>query len=151
MNDIKWNGYLWADKKASQSSVESFERAHSINYPQDYKSVVKLHQGQVPVPSEIKVRDGITAETCLMHFEKEDIKNRSYSVEWNFNNLVEDVGGGVIPFAEALGGSVFAFDFRKSKENPTIIFINSDFEGEDAIIPVVNNFTEFMSRLYEPE
>jgi len=152
MTEIKWNKYLWESKTAAIEQVNALEKELNVIFPDDYKNVAIKHQGMVPAPNTIDVGKGTTAITCLMHFDKNgNQKFQSYGMEWNYNNLVEDVGPLIIPFAAALGANVFAFDYKDKINIPKVVFINADLEGDEAIIPVADNFTEFLSMLYEPE
>jgi len=147
--NLKWEKYLSdVDNIASDEGIKKFETEHQIVFPPEYIDLVKAHQGEVPGNFVVNVGKGITPAGVLFHFDKSGA-HTGYSIEKVLHNIQDEFPENVIPFQSAGGGCHFAFNYRENSSTPSIIFIDSDYEGDEAIIPIADNFTEFLYLLYE--
>ena len=55
----------------------------------------------------------------------------------------------IYPFAATGAGDSICFDYRRSPDAPSVVFYFAEAEGEEAIYPVANSFTEFLSILHD--
>ena len=143
---IKWNSYLWEKPvTAEKENIEEIENLYGITFPNNYLEVLRENQGRIPDPNTIKIGKATVGAGVLYHFNNEEFE--AYSVKRKTQNYKDEIPNKIIPFMGTGGGSDFGFDFRESSNNPKVVFIISDFEGEEAIRQVANTFTEFLSRL----
>lgn len=144
---VNWKSYLWNKTvTASDEAIKNIEAKFNIKFPKDYLEIVKENQGKVPKPNIIKIGNITTGVNELFHFEK----NESYegsAVLFNIEILTGFAPDKIIPIMGTGGGNSFGFDFRKEPKNPSVVYIVSDLEGEEAIKPVADNFTNFLSLL----
>lgn len=148
--NIIWENYVWDEEhKATPEQVKAIEYKLNIVFPNDYLDVAMKEHGKTPEPCGLPISKGSSVVTTLLHFEDDptDKDNYNYSIIRQHNLLSEDQNPLLIPFAKASGASMFCFDFRNSKKSPSIIFNDSDSEGDEAIISVAKDFTEFISML----
>jgi hypothetical protein len=150
MSRISWKKHLWQeDHIVPDEMINAVENKLGVKFPDDYIMVVKTNQGKTPwQPSSVKVRNGIDVVSTLLHFENysKEPKYDIYSVIKQHELLSEEQSSKLIPFQKSDGSSVFCFDYRTTEINPPIVFVNSDIEGEEAIIPVANSFTDFLEK-----
>jgi hypothetical protein len=145
--EIEWKNYLWDDNHtADNASVESLEADLYIKFPKDYLEVATIHQGKVPNPNQIKVEERITSVGVLFLITP-DNDYKGSTIKSNIMFIEDDVPQGIVPIVGSGGGSVFAFDFRRSSDTPSIVFVDSDKEGDDAITFLSDSFSGFLSML----
>jgi len=150
--DVTWEDYVWSEgHKATPEQVKAIESKLNISFPNDYLDVAMQEHGKTPEPCGIPISKGSSVVITLLHFEDDptDKENYNYSIIRQHNLLTENQNPLLVPFAKAGGASLFCFDYRNSKKSASIIFNDSDSEGEEAIIPIANNFTEFLTMLEE--
>ncbi len=149
---MKWKHYVKpATGPASQDDIERVESVLGVKLPDGFVRVARQHQGQTP-ELEIIESDELNPVPFgpLLHFlanpTKEQavygmLQRREKWIGW-YPNL--------IPIASSGGGaSVFAYDYRRDRENPPVVFINSDVppDDEDAVLFVANSFDELIGNL----
>ncbi|ARU54231.1 SMI1/KNR4 family protein [Oleiphilus messinensis] len=145
--EIVWNNYLWdGNHTVDVNSVELLESHLGIKFPKDYLDVVMIHQGKVPNPNQIKVGGRITSVGVLFLITH-DNEYKGSTIKSNVMYVEDDLPQGIVPIVGSGGGSVFAFDFRKSSDTPSIVFVDSDKEGDDAITFLSDSFSGFLSLL----
>jgi cell wall assembly regulator SMI1 len=154
---IKWNSYLWQESRpAILRDIEHIETALGIHFPDDYRKVVMLHQGEIPQQNLFNFVENnektILVMSVLFHFleDKSESGFYSYNVLENYHNRRHLLPPLVIPFSEDPGGNQIAFDFRKTPDAPTIVFVDHEEVGETNWVScIASNFTEFLSMLHE--
>ena len=150
VNDaIKWEAYSKAgNPEVDDATIEYIEQRICHKLPVDYLKIAKTENGKRPIPGDIDVGKRSTVFTCLLTLRKDDDPSNN-SLLASFKNN-DDRGDDIVPFALAGGGSRFCFDYRQNKDNPIVVFDNSDFEIEDsrAIVYVANSFTALLEKLY---
>jgi hypothetical protein len=147
MMEVDWKNYLWDEnKEVDIGSVESLETDLHIKFPKDYLEIAMIHQGKVPNPNQIKIGERITSVGVLFLITPDD-EYRGSTIKANTVFLEDDIPKGIIPIVSSGGGSVFALDFRKSNDTPSIVFVNSDKECDEAISFLSDSFGSFLSLL----
>ena len=148
MEEFNWIKYVWDEKKPLlDKNIKNLEERLGVTFPNDYLNIVKEHQGQsLNENIVVRVRNGLGVVGYLLHFLDED--KYSYSIMQEHEYIEEEFPEKIIPFQSAGGANIFAFDYRIKKDDPSVVFINSDIEGEEAIIPVADNFTDFMNQWF---
>ncbi|MDB9317606.1 SMI1/KNR4 family protein [Nodularia spumigena] len=154
---IQWQSYLWEQSRpATLSDIERIETALRIHFPNDYRDVVMQHQGEIPQQNLFDFIENndqtILVMGVLFHFleDKSESGFYTYNILENYKNRRHLLPPQVIPFSEDPGGNCIAFDFRKTPDAPTIVFVDHEAVGEaNWISYIAANFTEFLSLLYE--
>lgn len=127
--EITWSYYIYnEDHKASENDIINIENKIGIIFPKDYLDIVKNYQGMTINNVSIKFNGQTEGIGALFTFDDfKDNKKYSYSLINCYNNSVKsDIPKEIIPFTDAGGSnSTFCFDYRESKTNPKIIFIDS--------------------------
>jgi hypothetical protein len=122
--------------------------------PDRYWEIAKEHQGEIPIPDSIVLKTGVM-ESCgvFLHvFDPDRLTDPAAAVAASYA-LVSSLRGmkryyprGIVPFSDDTGGNKMAFDFRTPGES-SIVFVNHNVGGEDALTFVAPNFTAFLERL----
>ncbi|MFF5995630.1 SMI1/KNR4 family protein [Lysinibacillus sp. KU-BSD001] len=124
------------------------EEKLNITLPQSYINLLKEQNGGYihynAFPSNVPtswVDDHVQVEYILGIGEEEGILQSEYFIqEWDLpKNIVLFSGD---------GHSWLAFDYRYTKQEPPIIYIDVDYEQ---VIELAQNFTTFLNRLYIAE
>ena len=150
---IEWEEYLAEDQPfplPTDADVAALERYLGRVLPDDYKDVLKAHQGQTPEPGGIPIGKGGSVFGCLFHAFLSG-SDMSYSVAANTKRMEKWGFKNYVAFTDDTGNSHFCFDYNASPTNPPIVFIDGDFEVTDprSIIPIANSFTELLNMLEE--
>lgn len=148
---------MWEENRpATLSDVERVETALGINFPDDYRTIVMLHQGEIPQQNLFDLIENnektILVMGVLFHFleDKSESGFYSYNILETYLTRQHLLPPQVIPFSEDPGGNYIAFDFSKTPDIPTIVFVDHEAVGEENWVSyVAANFTEFLSLLYE--
>lgn len=95
-----------------------------------------------PKPASFKLPDGSGEGIAyLLHFEDDLFSNIAARIFPLRDVLLK----GVIPFAEALGGNVLCFNYRKDPGGPTVEFWSVD----TGPVPMTSSFTDLLTKLHE--
>jgi hypothetical protein len=144
---------------AKQEEIERVEAAWHIRFPADFLEIARPYHGGHPAPdSPYLVRHIIdlsggddTVLNNLLTFERED----RYYIVRTWGAIFDYLPARVFPFAEDSGGSYFAFDYRDTPAEPTILFLDHECLTDDGYftqVPLTTTFTEFVALLrYDPE
>ena len=131
LHNIQW-------KRGSQISDETIteaELAYGIKLPQDVKEVFKFNNNARPFPSTFDSTKSKGHEVKkLLSFKKEDPEN-IYSVK----RLLSTVDKSLFPLAVDSAGNLICI-----KNNKIVFWLHET----NKIIPLANNFTDFLSKLY---
>lgn len=139
--------FEWIDmgiEKISIEDIEKIEKQYYIVLPEQYKKLMLKYNGYALEPCKIVVYDKIEGINTFLN-----INNDEYGVIATHKIIEDRIGKEIIPFAEEGGGCYFCFDYRECKENPPIVFFDSDVSKCRCIINVSNSFEEFMNSLIE--
>jgi cell wall assembly regulator SMI1 len=148
---VQWKPRIWKQPfLATPQDVESLERAWGVKLPEDYKQVAMSHQGMTPYPHVLDIGTGNTVISELLTLSKsEDEDLQLYSMSETYELIKAHVPQGIYPFAATGAGDFICFDYRHSPNAPAVVFYFAEAEGEEAIYPVADNFTEFLSKLHD--
>ena len=149
---INWQYHTWLNERlASEEQVSYVEDQLSFKFPPLFRDILKKHQGKTPDKYCILINNGYEEVfSNLLHVD--ETKNHGNLLQ--ISKIVWDTAGipkEIIPFGNVGDGSYFCFDYRYNKENPKVVFLASEEEGEEAIYPVADDFIAFMGMLYIPE
>src|SRR5205814_2145735 len=137
---------------ASSTAIQQVETALQVRFPEDYREVVRQHQGEAPRQSLFDFLEHGQETTSVMgalfHFLDEASASGfySYNLLQNYNNRRHLLPEGVIPFSEDSGGNSIAFDFRHSPDAPSVVFVNHEAtEAEEQVLPIAPDFRAFLN------
>lgn len=126
------------------------EKAMGVKFPKDYVECAKTnHQGH-PSPDKFdcEKRKGL-------------VFNYLYSLKEGDSDYIVDVyksyqdgrmEKGLVPFADDPGGDEICFDYRKDKNNPSVVYWDHEIAFDDpegAISYVCDSFSDLIEKLYE--
>lgn len=130
----------------NEQIISKVEKSLGTELPSDYKQCIIKYNGGSPDPSVFNFKDGGTGQFgYLLSFTGDP------NIEKVFGLISEDLPEGVIPFATDFAGNKLCFDYRETKQSPSIVFYDHEEEGEDAIELICNTFTELLERLHDDE
>jgi cell wall assembly regulator SMI1 len=146
---VTWERYVWdAPRPATLDEIEAQEQEWGITFPDDYKRVVMEHQGKTPIPYVIDI--GRTNNViCELMTVSVDEQRRSYAMRHVYPLIKNLVPAGIYPFAGTGTGDYMCFDYRASATAPKVVSYFTDFLGEEALYPVADSFTDFLSKLHD--
>ena len=144
---ITWNHYLWdEDHPADPASIRYLENELDIVFPREYVDVVISNQGKVPSPNTLSLNGRTTGIGVLFLIDGAEPYMGS-TIRSNLEYIEDDVPEKIVPILGTGGASVVAFDYRFNDQNPKVVFVNADKEGEEAITEISSSFTEFLGLL----
>ncbi|MGG4444939.1 SMI1/KNR4 family protein [Brevibacillus sp. HB1.4B] len=154
-------------EKIDIQDIEEVEAALGVRFPKDFVECMLENNEGCPVPCVFDYEEG---EGKVFHtFYSLSSKVGSYYILTAHEDLKDCVPDGVIPIGYDAAGNYICFDYSNGKHaEPIVVFVHHEFliteedlyEGEieeksleewqrDAISPVAETFTEFLSKLYE--
>jgi len=141
---IRWR----RTKPIDISYIRKTEELLGIKFPEDYVQCVLENNSGIPTPKAFDPEGRNTAvfQRLLSH----DPNSPTYIVS-DYNAIRDRLPEGVYPFAEDPFGNFICFDYRKDKENPSIVFWDHEKPDHKNIFPVCNSFTDLLNKLYEYE
>jgi cell wall assembly regulator SMI1 len=146
---ITWETYIWdAPHPATVDELELLEREWGVKLPEDYTQIAMSHQGMAPNPCILDVGRSNTAVSELLTLSV-DPERRSYAMSQAYQVIKHLVPAGIYPFAGTGTGDFICFDYRVSPAAPTVVFYFTEAPGPEALYPVADNFTEFLSKLHD--
>lgn len=143
--------------------IAKVESLFGICFPEDYVNCVQLYHGASVIPYCIDINGNVRVFANLLSFSDNSVDNITKVFVSNKDRFKD----GIFPFACDPAGNYFCFDYRKDKNNPSIIFWNhelavseSDYSKDDlkkinfsdmqerAIERVCGSFTELLDMLH---
>jgi cell wall assembly regulator SMI1 len=147
---VTWENYVWdSPRPATLDEIEALEREWGITFPDDYKRVVMKHQGMTPTPYVIDIGSNSNNVICELMTISVDGQQRSYAMRHVYQLIKNLVPAGIYPFAGTGTGDYICFDYRTSATAPKVIFYFTEAPGEEALYPVADSFTDFLSKLHD--
>jgi len=141
-----WENHVWDHAvPASEAEIRSVEQALGIRFPEDFRQIAMIHQGQTPRPNVFTVGNDASVFNNLFIFRDEpeaDSFLKVYDLDKRY------APAGVYSFATDPGGNRIGFDYRASPDAPSIVFYDTEQEGDEAITFLAASFTEFLDSLY---
>ncbi|WNG36058.1 SMI1/KNR4 family protein [Archangium violaceum] len=142
---IRWLNYLWQEPHpATLDEIELLERQWDVQFPEEYKKVVSLHQGMTPEPCVFDVGRGTDVFNTLLTL-CEDERWRVYSVRGTYQALKPHVPPGIYPFGDTPGGQYVCFDYRTTPKQPKIVLVTVETD----IHPIADSFSDFLAMLHD--
>ncbi|WFD08954.1 SMI1/KNR4 family protein [Tepidibacter hydrothermalis] len=158
-NCVKWS---YADEKISMKEIMELESVWEVKLPKAYVECAICNHGGSPEPEEFLVKGRKRVFGCLLSYCKNSLDN----ILEVYNGIKERLPHNIFPFGCDPAGNYICFDYRKSQDNPCIIFwehelgaIESDYTQEklkridlkevqeNAIKPISCSFKEFLESL----
>jgi cell wall assembly regulator SMI1 len=142
---VRWLGYLWQEPHpATPDEIGSLERDWGVQFPEDYKRLIAIHQGMTPEPPVFDVDKGTDVFNTLLTIH-DDEKWQEYSARRVFEALKPHVPTGILPFADTPGGQFVCFDYRKTTAQPAVVLVTVEMD----IYPIAESFSEFLKKLHD--
>ena len=140
--------------------LQEREVAWRVKLPDDYKKFIKKENGVIPSKRYFhfkhneKVIDRFLAILAISGEKTEedyDIGVVSTQLEGRIVFDEDNVGMQLIPIATLFGGDFLCLNYLEDPEHPSICiwYHEESYELEPTVEFVTNNFTEFLSMLYE--
>jgi hypothetical protein len=153
MRQLEWKEYLNIPV-ANDEDLRRVESQIGIKFPTEYKQLLKLAQGKIPIPNILGCGD--VSEVLfgpIFHVLLE--VDPMYSLE-RVKKHWDEYYPNLLPVASSAGsGCFFAYDFQRKKEETPIVFIDAEADPEDedeeGVIFVAHSLTELLDNLKEDE
>lgn len=143
--NISWEPYVWdAPHPVAPGELKSIEQQWGVALPDDYRSVISVHQGMTPNPHIIDIGRS-DSSICTFLTISEDESSHTYSIRDAYTLLKPHIPPGVYPFALASGGEYVCFDYRGTPNQPRIVFVTVETD----IHPIADSFSEFLAQLHD--
>lgn len=150
---MEWKKFIDKDLPVpTPDDFSTLEAELGVKFPDDVRSLISEHQGQVPEKRMIE-----SDELAQVHFgpvlHVDKYSNDPCSLRYSFNKWKEYYENLIPIVRSGQSGCVFALDYQSDKENPLIVFIdaNGDPEDKDSILFVANNISELIGNLSDPK
>ncbi len=147
MSDGLWN---WSKNNLTTDDVKKVEQILGETFPKDFVQCVLKNNGAYPELPNFIVNGQLEMLNNLLSLNLSDEGNILRMFE-----LIQDrLPNKVIPFGRDAGGNMICFDYRKDKNNPTVVFWNHEVASQDvekSIKFISNTFEEFLSMLHEAD
>jgi len=135
-------------KKLKNSSIKKAEKFFNIQLPEEYIDVLKAQNGgeiiynafHSPKPTAWDDTSGYIDHILGIGKDSGILETPYYLEEWDMPENIVLISGD--------GSEWIAFDYRNTKTEPPIIYINND---SNEIITIANSFSEFISKLFIQE
>lgn len=144
MIEVKWH----RRNKISNEMIIKIENELNITFPADFKKFILEHSGARPIPHTFDFKGRVEAViNNVFHFDL----SKEYNVLEEYGFVKDRFINDVYPFARDPFGNLICFDFRKDKENPSVVFWDHEIPSDDPknYQFIANSFTEFIDKLYE--
>ncbi|MWC31272.1 SMI1/KNR4 family protein [Paenibacillus sp. MMS18-CY102] len=143
MRRITW---LFTDEAIDEKAISAVEKSFRVRFPDDYRECVKKYNGGYPEPNvyDINADEGGAVFDCLLSFTNKDA---NIEVIYDVTPLPE----GIIPFARDPFGGLICFNYRNTKDSPTVVFYDQESVNDDKIKLICGTFSELIDRLYSDE
>ncbi len=142
---ISWEPYVWdAPHPVAPGELEAIEQQWGVSLPDEYRSVVSIHQGMTPNPHIIDIGRG-DSSICTLLTISEDESSHTYSIRDAYGLLRPHIPSGIYPFALTGSGEYACFDYRDAPNQPRIVLVTVETD----IYPIADSFSEFLERLHE--
>lgn len=154
---IKWEPFLTVDgeplRPATDQDLDEIEAYLGLSLPQDFRELVKSHQGQIPTNLEIGRPSGSKPGfSCVLHALTGDdgIPDdlESYAIDWMTEVVQDELGYRDVVVFSRKGNSIFALDFSDDTTHPSVVLIDGDCEADDPSAKTVlaETITDFFER-----
>lgn len=148
-----WEDLSWENCHAEESDarVSAVEAVLGVRLPEDYRECIKKYHGGTPSRSRFTFKDQKLGdmESCLgvlLSLDEDDAEN----LVDTWHELAPQLPRAVVPFADDGGGDFICFDYRDVRQTttPVVVYWHHERVQPEALTPLCNSFSEFMSMLY---
>lgn len=130
---IQWNR---TKPLENRSSVEQLQKKHNFTLSEDLAQCILDNNGARPKPNTIVLKNGEENDVkTLLSYNEKDPESIYKVIEYFINTY----NGSLIPFASDSAGNYYC------EQGEQIVLWTQDNE----ILPVCNNFRQFLDSLYE--
>ena len=144
-----WEPYLRAKlPAATQDDLSRLEALAGGPLPPGYWELAMAHQGEA-LDEDLVQDPAFQAFILLLVLPPERVAKTevSYSIGFTIEHVMPRYPSGLLPFADDTGGNLWAFDYRANPDAPSVLFIDHELEGEEALSPVAPDFASLLSRI----
>ncbi|CAM3202002.1 MULTISPECIES: SMI1/KNR4 family protein [Vibrio] len=130
--------------------IESVSTIIQFSLPQDYVECVKYYHGGQPKNGSLSIDvDGSSWGIGFGELLTLDPLESCTNVISSLSKLrkIHGISKNYLPIAIGAGGDYLCLDYSDSITNPTVVFWFHELEGEDAIFPVADTFTQVLDML----
>ncbi|EEM02900.1 MULTISPECIES: SMI1/KNR4 family protein [Bacillus] len=143
----------------SEDLIFKKEEAWRVELPLDYKNFIKLHNGGLPEKNSFICNNhsyAVIRFLCILE-APEHIESGMFDIDviWSrFDERLTDdgdlLGVALLPIAVLFAGNVLCFDFRESRNSPTVCVWDHEnsVELEPVVYYVTNTFQQFLDMLH---
>jgi cell wall assembly regulator SMI1 len=146
---IKWED---CHKPIDDAVIRRVESALHHEFPEDYRRMIARRHGGCPEPSDFSYDDpdhgrveGTVGELLSFDAAYED------NILLVNEDLAAQLPSGIVAITHDGGGNFVAFDYRRSRTNPAVVYWLHDKPIEKSVVALANSWTEFLDQLHEPE
>lgn len=150
---IEWEHYLSHNNRVfplpKESDITLLQQFLGVALPEDYKQLLRHHQGQTPYPDAITIWPNQSKVLgCLLHVYLCNI-DMTYSIVEHTQLLYQAGYENYVPFIDDTDRALFCFDYNPLiTQEPPIVLISLDGTAQ-CVQPVARNLTEFLDLLEE--
>lgn len=133
--------------------VAKTEKMIGLKFPQNFLNFLEKNNGGIPVKQLFKVggeEKVLERFLCLVSdYKVNEFGSYDIGVIWSY--IFDRLNKNLLPFAAVFAGDFLCFDFADNKENPRVALWYHELsdEKDPYIIPVSEDFDEFLKILYE--
>ncbi|MFC7677707.1 SMI1/KNR4 family protein [Paenibacillus sp. GCM10028914] len=137
----KWT---FVEESVDDATIALVEQLFEVTFPRDYKDCIKKFNGGYPEPNNFDYDNGAQGVfNDLISFTNSELNITM------FHYLSEDsITKGIIPFGRDPFGNLICFDYRYTKESPSIVFYDHEEVGDESITLICESFSELLDKLY---
>ncbi len=151
---LNWEVYDSDVPTHDPAQIGRLEAALGIKLPRDYVDAVNAHAGKSTSLEQIDVGKGSSVFGTLFFISDDAALRGHYNNVYKALDDVRDWSGTdevvFVPFSSNTSSGLYCFDYRESKDSPSVIFVDLEREPEHerALVPLASSFSEFLSKLY---
>ncbi|ARU61424.1 hypothetical protein CBW65_10725 [Tumebacillus avium] len=146
--DLEW---IVLEDRVTDADIARVEELFKIQFPKDFIECALVNHGGHPEKDVFDFGQHIgKVFGFMLSFNPES----SLYLPNVYNNVLDRLADHVYPFADDPGGNLLCFDYRRDKDNPTIVYWDHEvafLDAEKGLYPVCDTFTELLHKLYETQ
>ncbi len=147
---MEWEIYEESQLPLRDELIEGVSKIIQFNLPKDYVDCVKLYHGGQPKYDGLTIHvGGVPWGIGFGSLLTLDPLESDENVIGSLSTLrkVHGIPNHYLPIVVGGGGDYLCLDYSESAYNPKVVFWFHELEGNEAIFPVANSFTELLSML----
>ncbi|MGF1907847.1 SMI1/KNR4 family protein [Vibrio kasasachensis] len=149
-NENEWLIFEEDHQPLRDELIESVSIIVQFNLPQDYVECVKYYHGGQPRNGSLSI--DVKGSSWGIGFGElltlDPLESRTNVIS-SLSTLreVHGISKDYLPIVLGAGGDYLCLDYSDSNTNPAVVFWFHELEGEEAIFPVADSFTQVLSML----